>query len=320
MERARSANLAVMPDSAARAERAARDARVVRARTSVIERFRRIVAYRELLVGMTRKELKVKYKNSILGFAWSLLNPLLYLVVFYVAFVKILGSGVPSFPIFLLSGLLVWNLFSTGLAAACSSVVANAGLVKKVSFPREILPLAAVGSMLVHFFLQSLVLFAVLAVVRWDVAWAYIPLLPVALLALVLLTGALGILLSATNVYLRDTQHFLELALLAWFWVTPIVYGFMTIGRRGGGWFYRVYLLNPVTPIVLMFERAIYARLDNPKIQPTAAVPKANQILPHWPMTTYLAYLGYSFVFAFVVFAIAVWVFGRSEANFAEEL
>ena len=155
-----------MPESAARAPRRAHE-RVVQPRSSVLERFRRIVTYHELLVGMTRKELKVKYKNSVLGFAWSLLNPLLYLVVFYVAFVKILGSGVPAFPIFLLSGLLVWNLFSTGLGRrACSSVVANAGLVKKVAFPREILPLAAVGSMLVHFFLQSLVLFAVLAIVR----------------------------------------------------------------------------------------------------------------------------------------------------------
>ncbi len=204
---------------------------MVRARTPLLERFRRIVEFRELLVGMTRKELKVKYKNSILGFAWSLLNPLLYLIVFYIAFVKILGSGIPAFPIFLLSGLLVWNLFSTGLGAACSSVVGNAGLVKKVSFPREILPLAAVGSMLVHFFLQSMVLFSVLAIIRWDVSWQYVTLLPLALLALLLLTGALGILLRATNVYLRDTQHFLELALLAWFWMTPIVYGFMTIGR-----------------------------------------------------------------------------------------
>ena len=128
---------------------------------------RRIVAYRELLVGMTRKELKVKYKNSILGFAWSLLNPLLYLVVFYIAFVKILGSGVPAFPIYLLSGLLVWNLFSTGLGGATGSVVGNAGLVKKVWFPREILPLASIGSMLVHFFLQSLVLLTVIALVQW---------------------------------------------------------------------------------------------------------------------------------------------------------
>jgi ABC-2 type transport system permease protein len=247
------------------------------------------------------------------------LNPLLYLVVFYVAFVKILQSGVPSFPIFLLSGLLVWNLFSTGLAAACSSVVANAGLVKKVAFPREILPLAAVGSMLVHFFLQSLVLFGVFAIFQWNVAWAYIPLLPLALVALLLLTGALGILLSATNVYLRDTQHFLELALLAWFWMTPIVYGFMTIGRRGG-WFAKAYMLNPVTPIVLIFQRALYGRLDNPKVIPTAAQPKIDQILPHWPMTGYLAYLAYSFVVGCLMLAIAIAVFGRSEANFAEEL
>ncbi len=302
-----------------RSERALHDARVVRSRTSVLERFKRIVIYHELLVGMTRKELKVKYKNSILGFAWSMLNPLLYLIVFYIAFVKILGSGVPAFPIFLLSGLLVWNLFSTGLSSACTSVVANAGLVKKVAFPREILPLAAVGSMLVHFFLQSLVLFSVLALVRWDLAWMYMLLVPLALVALVLLTGALGILLSATNVYLRDTQHFLELALLAWFWLTPIVYGFQTIGRRNS-LFAKLYMLNPVTPIVLIFQRAIYAKLDNSKVIATAADPKLNQILPHWPITGYLAYLGYSFAFGFVMLAIAISVFGRSEANFAEEL
>jgi ABC-2 type transport system permease protein len=308
-----------MPSAAARAGTGPRNATVVRSRTSVVERFRRIIAYHELLGGMTRKELKVKYKNSILGFAWSLLNPLLYLVVFYVAFVKILGSGVPAFPIFLLSGLLAWNLFATGLSSACTAVVANAGLVKKVSFPREILPLASVGSMLVHFFLQSLVLFAALAVVRWHVSWSYIALLPLALLALLLITGALGILLSAMNVCLRDTQHFLELALLAWFWMSPIVYGFMTIGRKGG-WFTKLYMVNPITPIVLIFQRALYATLNNDKVIPTPGDPKADQILPHWHMTTYLGYLGYSFAFGIVVLAIAIAVFGRSEANFAEEL
>src|SRR6478609_495138 len=146
------------------------EARVVRARITARERLVRIFKYHELLVGMVRKELKIKYKNSILGFAWSLLNPLLYLVVFYIAFEKILGSGIPSFPIYLLSGLLVWNLFSTGLGSACGSVVGNAGLVKKVDFPREILPLAAVGSTLIQFFLQSIVLFAVVGVIRWHVS------------------------------------------------------------------------------------------------------------------------------------------------------
>src|SRR6476619_6337753 len=124
---------------------------IVRPRMTSRERLVRIIQRRELLVGMVRNELKIKYKNSVLGFAWSLLNPLLYLVVFYIAFQKILQAGIPNFAIWLLSGLLVWNLFSTGLGGATGSVVGNSALVKKVSFPREILPLAAVGSTVVHF-------------------------------------------------------------------------------------------------------------------------------------------------------------------------
>jgi ABC-2 type transport system permease protein len=293
--------------------RASGEARVVRSKISPRERLVRIIRYRELLVGMVRKELKIKYKNSVLGFAWSLLNPILYLVVFWIAFEKILGTGIPSFPIWLLTGLLVWNLFSTGLGAATGSVVANSGLVKKVSFPREILPLAAVGSMLVHFFLQSLVLFAVLAVVQWSAAWVDIPLVPIALLTLLLVTSSIGILLSATNVYLRDTQHFVELALLAWFWITPIVYPFQLVGTRDTVWS-KIWMANPVTPIVLVFQRAIYAKLDNTSVTPT------QPLLPHWSWWGYAGYLGYSIVFGIIMLVLAVWVFGRSEANFAEEL
>ena len=269
---------------------------------------------------MTRKELKVKYKNSVLGFAWSLLNPLLYLVVFYIAFVKILGSGVPAFPICLLSGLLVWNLFSTGLSArATGSVVANAGLVKKVSFPREILPLAAVGSMLVHFFLQSLVLFAVLAIVRWDVAWAYIPLLPLALVALLLLTGALGILLS------RDQRVPARHAALPRARAARVVLGDADRLRlhdrrpparrlvRSTCW-----LANPVTPIVLIFQRAIYARLDNPKIHGRSTGTRScrtGRTGPYLALPRVLVRGRRS-----SSLAIAIAVFGRSKANFAEEL
>jgi ABC-2 type transport system permease protein len=161
-----------------------------------------------------------------------------------------------------------------------------------------------------------MVLFTVLAVVRWDVAWAYVPLLPLALLVLLLLTSALGILLSAVNVYLRDTSHFLELALLAWFWVTPIVYYFQQVGSRDG-WSKDVWLANPVTPIVLIFQRAIYARLVNPH-PPGGGRPL--ELLPHWDYWVFVAYLGYSLAFALVTLVIAVRVFGRSEANFAEQL
>ena len=148
--------------------------RVSTARTSVWTRLRELWRFRELLVALTRTELKAKYKNSVLGFFWSMANPALYLVVFYVVFELILESGIPSFPIFLLSGLLVFNLFQTALTAATGSVVGSASLVKKVAFPREILPLASVGAALVHFFLQSLVLCAALVIFQYGVGFEYL--------------------------------------------------------------------------------------------------------------------------------------------------
>src|SRR5438105_4942642 len=223
-----------------------RDRRVISPRGRVFGRVGDVWRYRELLVGLVRKELKVKYKNSVLGFFWSMLNPALTLVVFYVVFQIFLKSGIPFFAIYLLSALLVWNLFATGLPGATVSVVSNAALVKKVAFPREILAMASVGAALVHFFLQSVVLGLALVIFQYQVSGRFLVLLPVALLVLILFTTALGILLAAVNVYLRDTQHLLELTLLAWFWMTPIIYQFRLVADRlhGKQW---IMFLNPMT-------------------------------------------------------------------------
>jgi ABC-2 type transport system permease protein len=121
-------------------------------------------------------------------------------------------------------------------------------------------------------------------------------------------------LLSAVNVYLRDTQHFLELALLAWFWMTPIVYPFMTLGGRGG-WGKTLWMANPVTPVVLVFQRALYAEVDNGKSGDALV-----EFLPSWSWSEHVAYLGLTFGVAVVFLAIGISVFGRLEANFAEEL
>jgi ABC-2 type transport system permease protein len=295
-----------------------RSTRLSTARVGLWERLGEIWRYRELLVAFTRTELKVKYKNSILGFAWSMLNPALYLVVFYVVFQLILGSNIPNFPIFLLSGLLVWNLFSTGVGAATGSVVGNAGLVRKVALPREILPLASVGAALVHFFLQAIVLFGALALFQYNVAWAYLPLLPVALFALLLFSCALGVLLAAINVQLRDTAHFVELALLAWFWMTPIVYPYALVAQKLGSKSF-LYLANPVTDVVITFQRAIYARTEYTSVQ--NGVKTVQQILPagvdQW---WYLWHLGIVIAASGLLFLFALSLFGRVEGNFAEEL
>jgi ABC-type polysaccharide/polyol phosphate export permease len=295
-----------------------RPTRVSTARVGLWERVTEIWRYRELLVAFSRTELKVKYKNSALGFAWSMLNPALYLVVYWVVFDLILGTGIPNFPIFLLSGILVWNLFATSLSSATSSVVANAGLVRKVAFPREILPLASVGAALVHFFLQSIVLVLALGIFQYEVAWSYLPLLPVALFALLFFVAALGVLLGSINVYLRDTAHFVELALIAWFFMTPIVYPYETVAQKLGdhSW---LYLLNPVTDIVLTFQRAIYGQVSGTTT--TNGVTTVARILPQGvDQWWYLWHLGLVIAASAVLFLLALTVFGRAEGNFAEEL
>ncbi len=298
------------PNPAMSAPRA--EVRVTR-RGSMLTRLREIVTYRELLANLVRKELKVKYKDSTLGFLWSLLNPALYLVVFYVVFDVILGSGIPNFAFFLLSGLLVWNLFAQSLSGATTSIVGNGVLIKKVWFPREVLPLATIGANLVHFFLQSIVLVLALAIFRYPVGFSYLPLVPLALLTLLLFLAGVTLLLAAANVYLRDTQHLLELMLLAWFWLTPIVYPYRLVadklGNKGA-----LVLLNPMVPIVSAFQRAIYNR--------TTGGPgdTGQPILPDAGWLWYARNLGAMALVSLVILVIAMVVFQRVEGNFAEEL
>ncbi|MFN8035219.1 MAG: ABC transporter permease [Acidimicrobiia bacterium] len=280
-------------------------------------RLARLWRFRELLVGLVRTELKVKYKNSVLGFMWSLLNPALYLVVFWIVFTYFLPNGIPQFAIYLMSGLLVWNLFSLGLGNATGSIVANSGIVKKVAFPREILPVASVGAGLVHFFLQSIVLLAALILFQHNVAWGYMWLLVPALVALLILAAALGIFLTAVNVYLRDTQHFLELLLLAWFWMTPIVYRFRQVvdNPKIPQFFVTLYKLNPVLWIVLPFQRAIYNRMYFD--QPGQRVWMLPAPVDQW---WYLARILVVLAVAIVLLIGALTFFARVEGNFAEEL
>ena len=282
--------------------------RTITRRTSLLGQLRRIAAHHELLVNLIRLELKAKYKASALGFAWSLLNPAMYLVVFYIAFDVILGGGIPRFPIYLLSGLLVWNFFTSALNSGTGAVVAGSGLVKKVWFPREILPLASVGAALVHFFLQLTVLVLTLVGLRHPVGWAEMPLLPLALACLVLMAAGFALLFSVANVYLRDMAHFVELAMMAWFWVTPIVYPFSQLTAAVGG--HAVLgLLNPVTSIVLVFQRALYGEFGDPPV-----------LDPQLSTLWYLRNLVAVTIGATLLTAVALRVFARLEGNLAEEL
>ena len=285
--------------------------RVVSPKIGVLTRLGNIWLFRELLVSLVRKELRIKYKNSVLGFVWSLLNPALYLVIYYIVFQKILKNNVPLFAIFLLCGLLVWNFFSNALSSATTTIIHNAGIVKKVAFPREILALASVGAAFVFFLLQAIVLVLALLVFQVAPALSYLWLIPFSLVALVLFASALAVALSAINVYLRDTQHLLELVLLAWFWATPIVYPFQELGvRLSQKHLLWLYFVNPVTVIVLTFQRALYAILGD----------ASGPILPNYSPLWYVVQILIVIVVSLILFIGALALFGRLEGNFAEEL
>lgn len=284
---------------------------------SIWRRAQRVWEYRELLSSLTRKEIKVQYKDSALGFLWTLLNPLLYLAVFSVVFTAFLKAGVPFYGLFLLSGLLAWTLFANGLGGATSSVVGNGSLVQKVWFPREILPLAAIGSAIFTFFFQFVVLVIALIVFTRSPEWKFLPLLVPAMAVTVLWAVGMGLLLSSLNVLYRDVQHFLELLLLAWFWMTPVVYQYDFVGDTLVDWFGtdRVAMLNPMVPVVTTFQRVIY--------NPTHAMgtPAQDQFdMMYRSGFWYLENLALSGLLAVVVLFIGLKVFGRLEADFGEEL
>lgn len=305
-------------------QRAAGRVRVVDAESHFLleigPKLKELVSYREVLLNLIRKELKLRYRNSILGFLWSMLTPLLYLVVFYVVFNVLLPGGIPRFHVYLLSGLLCWTFFSNGLLATTGSVVANEGLLKKVYFPRELLPLSAVGAGLVHFALQFIVLLGFMIVSRQPLYSEGLYLIPLALAAEVIVLSGLGMFFAALNVKARDIQHFLELGLLFWFWMTPIVYPSALVADRVSGRMFGpiemigIYLINPIARVVLAFQRGIYGEVT------ATGEGGPVRVLIDAPVEWYLKGIGYAAVMGLAFLVVGWWVFHRFERNFAEEL
>jgi ABC-2 type transport system permease protein len=274
-----------------------------------LESVRDIWAHRELLGLLTRRELKARYKDSTLGFFWSLMRPLTMLLIYYLAVGKFLGAerSIPDFAIYIFTGLTAWNLFSEIVASGTGSIVANSGLVKKVYLPREVFPLSSIGSALFNFAIQLVVL--IVAVLVATLATSSPPpdsgliYLPLALALLLVFSTALALVLAAVNVYLRDVQYLVEIAIMVLFWTSPIVYSWAQVSIHLNGWMTQVYLANPITLAVLGFQRAFWgAGADEP-------VPTQ---------------LGLRLWVALAIAAVLLWVcqrlFTRLQGNFAQEL
>lgn len=267
---------------------------------------REIVGQREMLNLLVRRDLKARYKDSALGFVWSLVRPLTQLVIYYVVIGKFLGAarGIPDFAIYIFTGLTVYTLFSEIVLSATGSIVGNAGLIKKIYLPREIFPLASVGSALFNFLIQFVILLLA------TIAFHRIPfgpdlgyLLPAFLIVLIYGT-AFGLLLSALNVYLRDIQYLVEVVVMILMWASPIVYSWETVRNVAGhSPLLTLYTDNPVTLAVLGFQRAIWLGGD-------------ATAFPDWLLPRMLIAIAVGIVLLFGFQR----VFARLQGNFAQEL
>jgi len=215
---------------------------------------RELYRHRDLLRMWTLREIKVRYKQSILGGAWAILQPLVLMLMFTAVFsiiARVPSDGIP-YPIFSYTALLPWTFFSTSISFAVPSLVSNMGLVTKIYFPREVLPLASVAAAFVDFLVASIVFLLLVLVYWWPL---HITLLWVPLLVLIQITLTLGVVLFAAtlNVWYRDIRFVVPLGLQLWMYASPIIYPVSLVPERWRS----VYMLNPMAGLIESYRRTI---------------------------------------------------------------
>ncbi|ADH91834.1 ABC transporter permease [Arcanobacterium haemolyticum] len=216
--------------------------------------------HKNLLWLLVRRELKSKYKDSFLGFAWTLIRPLVQLFIYYFAIGKILGAerGIPDFGVYVFAGLTAWALFNEIVSMGTSSIVSNGGIIKKVYLPREIFPLAAAGAALINFGAQLIVLLTGAFFIRGILIVPFLIYVPIGVAILVVWGSALALWLSAVNVRMRDTQYLVEVGLLIGMWLSPIVYSFEMVKNAANSTIAAIYSWNPITIAVSDFQAGIW--------------------------------------------------------------
>ena len=278
--------------------------------TRLVSQLRELVAYRYLISNLVIRDLKVRYKNSILGIAWSMVNPLLMMLIYTVVFTILAGGmdvAVP--PAFILAGLLPWNFFAGTVTVATSSFVANAYLINKVYFPREVLPLSVMLSNLVHFLIALPVFFGLAAIMNIPGAEGgsflpYLLWLPLIILVEAAFTLGVSMILATANVFYRDAGIITETLMMAWFFITPIF------------WDYEVTLSRTYTILNIEIPISRLAFILNPMASLTAAFRDAL----YYGRPLAIDFFLRTAVTSVLVLIIGYWIFRRVSWRFSEEL
>lgn len=220
----------------------------------IMNTFKELYAYREMIVSMVRKQLRGKYKASVLGFLWSFINPLLQLVIYTLVFSNIMKINIEKFYLFLFVALIPWIFFSNSVAGGSTCIVADSNLIKKVYFPRQVLPIAYVTTGFVNMLLSFVIVFAALIIggIGLDVkalAW-----LPIVMLSEYILSLGIAMLTSAMTVYFRDLEYILGIVTMAWMYLTPVMYNLETIPDN----LLPIFKINPMTSITIAYREILF--------------------------------------------------------------
>lgn len=260
----------------------------------MISRMQEIISYKDMIVGLVRRDLRGRYKGSFLGFLWNFVNPLFQIVIYAVVFSQIMRNNTPNYVVYLICGMMPWLFFNDSIRQGAGCIVDQADMAKKIYFPREVLPLSAVFSRFINLLITyTLVLLYILFTGYKINVSALIFLLP-ALLFILLFALGLTLLFSSINVYFRDVEHILGIILMAWMWITPIIYEADIM--KGTPVQILVYW-NPLTYFIKLFQQIIYEQV----------IPKAS--------TLWLCFL-----ISVITLFIGEIIFSKLSKNFAEEL
>jgi len=255
--------------------------------------FKELYNYRQMIFSLVKRDLRGRYKGSVFGFLWTFLNPLLQLVVYTFVFAFLLKSDIENYYLFLFVALIPWLFFSTAITGGSGSVLHQSGMVTKIYFPREVLPISHVTSAFINMLYSFIVVFAVIIIARVPVSPVALLYLPVVMIVEYFLALGITMLVSAITVYFRDLEFILSIFMMAWQYLTPVMYSVDIVPEH----LMRLFMLNPMTPITIAYRDILYY----------AKAPD---------LSTLLLAIGMSAAFMLIGF----WAFGRLKKRFAEEM
>jgi ABC-2 type transport system permease protein len=252
-----------------------------------------LYAYRTMISSLVKKDLKGRYKGSVLGFLWTFINPLLQLAVYTFVFQIILKNPMENYYMHLFVALVPWIFFSSALTTGSRAILGQANLVKKIYFPREVMPISYATSSFINMLLSFIIIFVVIIISPMKLHLIPVLFLPLVMVIQYILVVGVTLITSSLTVYLRDLEHIMGVLNMAWMYISPVVYPISYIPEK----YQQIYLVNPMAPIIVAYRDILYY----------GTAPSAEIILV-------------SLAESVIVLVLGLLIFGKLKKHFAEEL